>query len=284
MPTKPGSKTTLTPEEIARVAYEAGFKTRTTLSRAVAVALAESGGRINATNTNTDSHKSIDRGLWQINSYWHKEVSAAEAFNPPAAAAHTHRISKGGTVWREWATWNNGTAGAQMGRAALAAAKVVQNPDSVVIDAQWWDPLDLVPEGDGSGGEGLGGIGDALMFPVEIVKYMGQLTELTIKAAGWMMNPANWLRVLEVLAGAGVVILGVKMLADSGVGGPVGAAARGAVKTAKAGAKQVKKAKQRAETVASVHPAGAAAVAAKNSTKQAAVAPAAKKTTKETTS
>ncbi|MFD8943356.1 transglycosylase SLT domain-containing protein [Streptomyces californicus] len=279
MPTKPGTKTTLTPEEIARVAYSAGFKNRTTLSRAVAVALAESGGQIRATNKSGNTPPSTDRGLWQINDHWHKEVSDAEAFNPPAAAAHVHRISKGGTVWREWSTWNNGAAGAQMGRAALAAAKVVQNPDSVTIDAQWWDPLDLVPEGDGSGGDGLGNLGDALMFPVELVKYAGQLTELTIKASGWLMNPANWLRVLEVVAGAGVVILGVKMLADSGVGGPVGAAARGAVKTAKAGAKQVKKVKQRAETVASVHPAGAAAVAAKNSGKTTAASSAKKEST-----
>ncbi|MBT2400643.1 hypothetical protein [Streptomyces sp. ISL-100] len=261
------AKEVLTPEEIARVAYDAGFKDRTTLSRAVAVALAESGGKIRVVNESGNSPASRDRGLWQINDYWHKEVSDAEAFNPPAAAKHVYRISNGGKSWSQWVTWTNGMAGAQMGRAALAAAKVTGNPGAVQIDNDWWDPLDILPDSDGGGGgdgPDVGGLTDALMFPLELVKYAGQVTEIMVKSAAWMMNPANWLRVLEVAAGAGVVILGVKMLASSGVGGPVGATARGAVKAGGAVVKQVKKAKTAAESAASMHPAGAAAMAAKN--------------------
>ncbi|MGW4205015.1 hypothetical protein [Streptomyces sp. NPDC004726] len=256
------AKTTLTPEEIARVAYDAGFKDQAKLTRAVAVALAESGGRITVVNTTGNSPPSRDRGLWQINDHWHKEVSDAEAFNPPAAAKHVYRITKGGTTWREWSAWTNGGASTQMGRATLAAAKVIRSPGSVVIQADWWDPLDIFPDSGGGGGDGpdLGSIGDALMFPM-------QLVEMAMKTGEWVMNPHNWLRVLEVVAGAGVVILGVKMLADSGVGGPVGAAARGTVGAAKKGKAAAGKARDRIEAAASLHPAGAAAISAKNAKK-----------------
>lgn len=43
------------------------------------VAKCESGLKPNATNINTD--KSIDRGLYQINSRWHPEVTADQAFD-----------------------------------------------------------------------------------------------------------------------------------------------------------------------------------------------------------
>ncbi|MFJ8188081.1 hypothetical protein [Streptomyces sp. NPDC096105] len=267
------TKTTLTPEEIARVAYDAGFKDRTTLSRAVAVALAESGGRINAVNKSGNTPPSRDRGLWQINDYWHKEVSDAEAFNPVQAAKHVYRISNGGKSWSQWTTWTNGSAATQMGRATLAAAKVIQNPGAVHIDAEWWDPFGIVPSPEDLA-PGLGGLGDALMFPVELIKYAGQITEMAMKTAVWLMNPHNWLRVLEVAAGTGVVILGIKMLADSGVGGPVGTAARGAVKAGRATVGQVKKT---AKAAASAHPASAAVSGAKT-----AKAPAKKTAAKKT--
>lgn len=266
MPQTPKSKDTLSPEEIARVAYDAGFKTQTTLSRAVAVALAESSGKIRATHTNSDSSRSIDRGLWQINSKWHPEVSEADAFNPPAAAAAAYRISNGGKSWSAWATWTNGAAAAQMPRATLAAAKVLQNPGSVVIDASWWNPLDWLP----SPGDAAEGLSDALMFPAELVKYTAQITEMLLRSAAWVMNPHNWLRVLEVMAGAGAVVLGVKMLADSGVGGPVGGIARGAVKTAKAGTKAIKKAASTTGQAAAAGATGGASVAAKGAAAAAA--------------
>ena len=46
---------------------------------AVRVAKAESGLNPKATNTNKDG--SIDRGIYQINSKWHPEVSESQAFD-----------------------------------------------------------------------------------------------------------------------------------------------------------------------------------------------------------
>jgi hypothetical protein len=74
---------------------------------AVAVAKAESGFRATITNTEGNTH-GIDRGLFQINSYWHSEVSAACALSASCNTRAAVRISKTATVWTEWWTWKNG--------------------------------------------------------------------------------------------------------------------------------------------------------------------------------
>lgn len=109
--------------EIAQVAKSAGF-TGNGLVMAIAIALAESGGWTANRNTNNDKTKSVDRGLWQINDYWHKEVSDAEADNPSAAAAATYRISGGGATWVQWSTFTNGSYKQYIPRAQAAAAAV----------------------------------------------------------------------------------------------------------------------------------------------------------------
>lgn len=70
---------------------------------AVAVAAAETAGTFDASSSlvNTaamgakgPSVGSIDRGLWELNSYWHSEVSDTEAYDPDRNAYHAHRIWK----------------------------------------------------------------------------------------------------------------------------------------------------------------------------------------------
>lgn len=67
---------------------------------AVRVAKCESTLNTKATNTNTDG--SIDRGLYQINSKWHPEVSADEAFNAEFATRFFCKAFKNGNL--SW--WN----------------------------------------------------------------------------------------------------------------------------------------------------------------------------------
>lgn len=74
---------------------------------AVAVAKAESSFRPWITNTAGNAH-GIDRGLFQINSYWHPEVSATCALSASCNTRAAMRISKQATVWKEWWTWKNG--------------------------------------------------------------------------------------------------------------------------------------------------------------------------------
>lgn len=88
------------------ILYKAGFR-GDALSMAYAIVMAESGGRANATNSVGNS-AGTDRGIFQINSYWHSEVSDAEAFDPLRAAKAAFRISHGGRNWSAWSTYNNG--------------------------------------------------------------------------------------------------------------------------------------------------------------------------------
>jgi len=75
---------------------------------AYAVMMSESSGRVKATNVNTDRHNSIDRGLYQINSYWHPDVSIECAFDMECNIQEAYRISNGGTNWQPWYGYTNG--------------------------------------------------------------------------------------------------------------------------------------------------------------------------------
>ena len=72
---------------------------------AVAVAWAESRGDTRARGQNSNSY---DRGLWQINSYWHRDVSDSCAYDKNCNARNAVRISSNGGNWRPWATYNDG--------------------------------------------------------------------------------------------------------------------------------------------------------------------------------
>tara|TARA_R110000851_G_scaffold212649_2_gene365350 strand:- start:418 stop:885 length:468 start_codon:yes stop_codon:yes gene_type:complete len=69
---------------------------------AYAVMMSESSGRVKITNQNKDDHRSIDRGLFQINSYWHPDVSIDCAFDMKCNIKEAYRISKGGKNWNPW--------------------------------------------------------------------------------------------------------------------------------------------------------------------------------------
>ncbi|MCW7991202.1 hypothetical protein XF35_39850, partial [Streptomyces platensis subsp. clarensis] len=91
----------------AQVGYNAGFR-GDDLVTAVAVALAESSCDPSATNTTNNTPPSRDRGLWQINDYWHPEVADACAYDAQCNANAAYTISNGGTNWQPWSTYNAG--------------------------------------------------------------------------------------------------------------------------------------------------------------------------------
>lgn len=72
----------------------------------LAIAHAESGLNPLAQNTNTDG--SIDRGIVQINSRWHPEVSDSCAYNPACAFKAAFTISNKGTSFTPWTTYTTG--------------------------------------------------------------------------------------------------------------------------------------------------------------------------------
>lgn len=121
--------------QIAQAAQQGGFSGNDwTIS--VAIAEAESSGWTRATLVDSDC--SVDRGLWQINSYWHGEVSDSCAFDPSCAAQATHTIWANGG-WSQWTTYTNGAYLSHMSDAQAA--------------------VNQVSGGSGSGGGGGGGGG-----------------------------------------------------------------------------------------------------------------------------
>lgn len=241
---------TLSPEQIADVARSAGFK-GAGLERAVAVALAESGGRTDVTSPpNRDGSR--DRGLWQINSRWHREVSDRDAYNPAAAARAAYRISAHGSNFSPWSTWNNGSAQKQLprtrqaiGRATLTGGTggtssgptggLTPNANgvfSIPSPGELWQygkgPLLNNPDG------ALLGLGGGLITgPLDSIKAM---TAFVVKAYEWISDSHNWMRIALVIGGTAAILLGLKILADSGAAGSTAqagsAAASATTKTA----------------------------------------------------
>lgn len=76
--------------------------TVTAAPMAAAIAMAESGGRANATNN--DSNGTQDRGLWQINSV----NGALSTFDTNQNARAAIELSGNGTNWQPWATFTSG--------------------------------------------------------------------------------------------------------------------------------------------------------------------------------
>src|SRR5574341_1826443 len=98
----------ITGNEARRLAFDAGFRGEF-LDRIVAIAQAESGLRPDAVNeTGNTPPTSRDRGILQINSYWHSEVTDECAFDPACAFREGFRISQHGTNFTPWAVYKGG--------------------------------------------------------------------------------------------------------------------------------------------------------------------------------
>src|SRR6266568_3483800 len=93
---------TITPQQAITYAKNAGF-TGVNLATIVAIAMAESGLQTDVRGK-TDPR---DRGVLQINSYWHSNVSDQCAFDPQCAFNAAFTISRG-TDFSQWATYKNG--------------------------------------------------------------------------------------------------------------------------------------------------------------------------------
>lgn len=75
---------------------------------AAAVAEAESSGQPMRFGVNAGPPRSIDRGLWQINDYYHAEVSDDCAYRALCNARNAYRISNGWRDFKPWSTFNSG--------------------------------------------------------------------------------------------------------------------------------------------------------------------------------
>lgn len=117
-PVGTGNTCTLSDVTLVRIARGAGFS-ETDIQYAVAIALAESGGRVNASHLNTNG--SWDIGVWQINDAAHPSYDRNLLFTSPGYNAKAAKeIKTTAAAWTPWATYNSGAYAKFMTRAATA--------------------------------------------------------------------------------------------------------------------------------------------------------------------
>lgn len=110
--------------QIAQLARNAGFP-ESQIPLAVAIAMAESGGRANASNF-ANSNGSADFGLMQINSVHSKLLKTHDWRDPQQNMNMAFQIWKeAGGKWTPWAAYNNGSA-AKFLQQGIAASKASQ--------------------------------------------------------------------------------------------------------------------------------------------------------------
>jgi hypothetical protein len=118
---------TLSPAQIAGYAKAAGF-TGTQVPIMTAIALAESGGRTDATNKNSDDYGSVDYGIWQINSHWNGDLLTLGDWRNPADNARMARAVFDRQGYKAWAVYNSKTYAGHLGEAQQASGKWLPPP------------------------------------------------------------------------------------------------------------------------------------------------------------
>jgi len=120
-------------DQVAQIAYDAGFR-GDGLIKAIAIGWAESSFIPDNFNVHNNTPPSRDRGLWEINDFYHKEVTDACAYDPVCAAGQVYRISKGGTDWHEWTTYGGDRYNQEYPKAVAAAARFNGSDTDIWVD------------------------------------------------------------------------------------------------------------------------------------------------------
>ena len=85
-----GTSDALTDDQIAKLCYDVGWRGED-LVTAVRIVMGESGGVPTQRNDGLNKDGTVDRGLFQLNSYWFREVPDEEAFDAIKNAQHAFR-------------------------------------------------------------------------------------------------------------------------------------------------------------------------------------------------
>lgn len=224
----------LSQAQIAMYAQSAGMSNPVLMS---AIAMAESSG-------NTTAHNPVglddSYGLWQINMLGamgparRREFGIsrnADLYDPAVNARAAAKILNSQGL-KAWSTYTSGAYKSYMPKTSSGG----------VVQADWWDdfkkgfkdgfdvgpgPEDLFDggmENDPSLGEALGGAAER-DFPgiTGVAEGVGALGEATVKAAEWMAQPKNWVRVAYVVGGGVLVGVGLYIMASPLIGKAVAA-------------------------------------------------------------
>lgn len=179
-----------------------GYGRRSELHVAIAIALAESGGDTQATNP------SGAVGLWQIC------CTGDEALTDPAANARAAwgKYVGAGYSFTPWSVFNNGAYIAKLPAAYIGVRSTHHDRPAFT-------------------GGGTGVVHDVIAFTGEVGHDLGAFF-------GWLTSGATWIRLGEMVAGAGLVVFALYLIfRQTEVGQAAGKIAKGAKDTASTGAK-----------------------------------------------
>lgn len=182
-----------TPAQIALWAKQAGFPDGE-IATAVAVALAESGGKLAAVSP-VNSNGSRDYGLWQINSKAHPQLF--NQYENWWAAGNNARMAKAvwdGAGWRAWTTYTSGRYRNFLDEGEEGAG----NPTTGATD------------GDGDGAsqttQEAAWFRDTKDALAQVGNAFAAIAQAVFKAGVWMANPHNWVRAALVGLGGSLVV------------------------------------------------------------------------------
>jgi hypothetical protein len=176
---------------------------------AAAVGMAESSGRTWVTSPNPDGGTNV--GIWQLDTPGGKGAgyTVEQLADPWVNAQAMAKGSGNGQDWSAWQTYADGTQ-AQYMPAALTAATAEQNHGPSWIDGVLHSvesPFRWVAQAAG----GAAGSGVSSLLPAPVTDFFDTADQFA-QGMIWIINPANWMRVVAggaglVLAVAGVVVL-----------------------------------------------------------------------------
>lgn len=194
---------TLTIPQIAQLATNAGIPGGQTLYTCVAIALAESGGRTDATNSNTDG--SMDKGEWQINTIHDSKLPGQDRFDPNVNAQLMKMIyDEAGQSWTPWTTYKIGAHLNHMGEVMGALGGQQFTPNASIGDV-----------GTGAG-NGLVVSNASLVTNAQTVSSgFGDAAGAIERFFKLITSAEGWLRIMKVFLGVMLAIMGLVMVFGS---------------------------------------------------------------------
>lgn len=190
----------LDPKTVVAVAYQAGFRGRQLLT-AVAVSFAENGSH-DATVQHVNSDKSVDTGLWQINSV--HDISIRDLFDPQRNANAAYAISSHGSNFTPWTTYPT-LSGIQMPLAQKTIIDLNNHGGAV----EW---LKNNPIGSSAPGSvNSPNLGDQIKNSTPIQQVTDALGSIG-SGLSFLTDKHNYYRLGQILMGAALLLIGLYII------------------------------------------------------------------------
>ena len=195
---------TLSAVQVAALAYMAGWREKE-IAEAVAVAKGESGYR-------TDAANSCCVGLWQVNLKAHG-VSAEDMKDPAKNAAKAYAIYKSAGGWctrgkppncNPWQAYGKGNWNGALSEGTRALASLKKQM------ASGKTPADI------ANSSFLEGLGEGITSSIPGADTAAVLTafvDALNRVGAWISDPENWVRIVKVMGGVTIVIVGGAVIA-----------------------------------------------------------------------